>query len=155
MSSSSNLVEAQARLESFIQAQGLRHTRQRIHILQAFFEAGTHSSIDELLKVAQSYAPGIGYATIYRTMKLFVEAGIASERQFQDGQTRYEPVAPEEHHDHLICLDCNKIFEFEDDEIEARQRNIADKYGLAVSNHRHEIYGRCQKKATCGNYKPA
>jgi Fur family ferric uptake transcriptional regulator len=82
-------------------------------------------------------------------MKLFAEAGVAHERHFQDGQTRYEPVVPDEHHDHLICTTCGHIFEFEDPVVEARQAEVAAQHGLRVVSHRHEIYGACQAPQTC------
>ena len=108
------LPDAQRRLEQFIQTQGLKHTRQREEILEVFLGVEGHCSVEELTRAVQQKSPGVGNATIYRTMRLLVDAKIAHERQFGDGQTRYEPLSPDEHHDHLICLDCNEIFEFED-----------------------------------------
>ncbi len=146
------LVEAaRQKLQAFIRAEGLKQTRQRDEILDAFFAAGGHVSVDELLRDVLLRSPGVGHATIYRTMRLFVDAGIAHERNFGDGQTRYEPMVPDEHHDHLICLDCNKIFEFEDPIIEERQAQVCIRWGLTPQHHRHEIYGRCQKGAACPN----
>lgn len=141
--------EAQRRLERFMRERGLKHTRQRDQILEAFFEAGGHVSIDDLLGRVQERMAGIGYATVYRTMKLFVEAGVAHERHFKDGQTRYEPVLDDEHHDHLICTVCGMIFEFEDPVIEQRQADVARAHGLRVESHRHEIYGTCLAPETC------
>ncbi len=145
----SSLDEARRTLEAHIRARGLKHTRQRDEILDAFFAVGGHVSIDELLARVQLRMPGVGYATVYRTLKLFLEAGVAHERHFQDGQSRYEPVVADAHHDHLICLDCGTIFEFEDPEIERRQAEIAERLGLTVTVHRHEIYGRCRAGAAC------
>lgn len=142
-------LRAQRQLETYMRDRGLKHTRQRDEILEVFFEAGGHASIDELLSRVQERMPGIGYATVYRTMKLFSEAGVAHERHFQDGQTRYEPVQPDEHHDHLICTDCGKIFEFEDPIIEQRQSEVAAAHGLRLDHHRHEIYGRCLNPQSC------
>src|SRR4051812_39652584 len=110
--------EASRKLAAYMVVRGLKHTRQRDQILEAFFDASAHVSIDDLLALVQTRMPGVGYATVYRTMKLFAEAGVAHERHFQDGQTRYEPVVPDEHHDHLICVTCGTIFEFEDPTIE-------------------------------------
>lgn len=140
---------ARQKLQAFIRAQGLKHTRQREEILEAFVAAGGHVSVEELLRAAAARSPGLGHATLYRTMRLFVDAGIAHERNFGDGQTRYEPVLPDEHHDHLICLDCNRIFEFEDPTIEARQAEICRVHGLLPQHHRHEIYARCQQGIAC------
>lgn len=144
------VIEAQNRLASHIRERGLKHTRQREQILEAFIHAGGHTSIDELLARVQERMPGVGYATVYRSMKLFVEAGVAHERQFRDGQTRYEPVAADDtHHDHLICTLCGTIFEFEDPVIEARQQEVATRHGMRVATHRHEIYGTCEAPDTC------
>ena len=84
----------------------------------------------------------IGLATVYRTLRLFVEAGIASERRFQEGVTRYEPQQP--HHDHLICVRCGRIVEFENDAIERLQDEIAAHHGFTLLSHRHELYGACE-----------
>jgi Fur family ferric uptake transcriptional regulator len=150
------LEQSQLRLALYMRERGLKNTRQRDQILEVFLEVGGHTSIDELLGQVQNRMPGVGYATVYRTMKLFAEAGIAHERHFQDGQTRYEPVGvSDEHHDHLICTVCGTIFEFEDPVIEARQQDIARGYGLRVASHRHEIYGTCLEPATCPRNKPS
>jgi Fur family ferric uptake transcriptional regulator len=141
--------EARRLLELHMRERGLKHTRQRDEILEAFFAATGHVSVDDLLGLVQARMPGVGHATVYRTMKLFAEAGVAHERHFQDGQTRYEPVVADEHHDHLICTVCDTIFEFEDDVIEQRQQEIARAHGLRVASHRHEIYGTCLEPEAC------
>jgi Fur family ferric uptake transcriptional regulator len=141
--------DAQLRLDIYMRERGLKHTRQRDQILEAFFDAEGHVSIDDLLGLVQSRMAGVGYATVYRTMKLFTEAGVAHERHFQDGQTRYEPVVADHHHDHLICTVCGTIFEFEDPSIEQRQSDIAAAHGLRVESHRHEIYGTCLQPEQC------
>jgi Fur family ferric uptake transcriptional regulator len=83
-------------------------------------------------------------------MKLFVEAGLAHEQRFGDGQTRYEVVdLSNDHHDHIICRTCGHIFEFDDEELERRQAEIASAHGLRIVAHRHEIWGECQRGATC------
>ncbi|NOY25873.1 MAG: transcriptional repressor [Oligoflexia bacterium] len=136
-------------LVGHMRAHGLKRTQQRQVLFDVFVGAGRHLAIDELLERAQKRLPGLGYATVYRTLKLFVEAGIAHERRFQDGQTRYEPAVLGEHHDHLICLDCGHIFEFEDGLIEHRQAQVAHEHGLALVSHRHDIYGTCENSETC------
>lgn len=142
------LDDARARLELHMRQKGLKHTRQRDEILEAFFAVGGHASIEDLLGKVQSRLPGVGYATVYRSLRLFVEAGIAQERRFDDGQTRYEPVS-DEHHDHLICTTCGTIFEFEDPGIESAQAAVAAAHGLQVRTHRHEIYGTCLHPESC------
>ncbi len=146
--------EALRALSEYLRKNGLKNTRQRDLIVEAFYEAGGHVSIDELLVRVQERMPGVGYATVYRTLKLLNEAGLAHERRFNDGQARYEPVVADEHHDHLICLTCDRIFEFEDALIESRQSEVAAAHGIRVVNHRHEIYGRCVAPDTCPN-RPA
>ena len=91
----------------------------------------------------RSLHPNIGYTTVYRTMKLLCDAGLASERHFDDAITRYE--IAHEHHDHLVCMRCGKIIEFECAMIESTQTEIADRYGFRVLRHRHELYGHCEK----------
>lgn len=141
--------DAQGRLAIHMRQHGLKHTRQRDELLEVFYALGGHASIDELLAHVQAKLPGVGYATVYRSMKLFVEAGVAHERKFQDGQTRFEPHMGDDHHDHLICLDCTKIFEFEDPVIEARQAEVCAAHHLRPEHHRHEIYARCTRGAAC------
>ena len=88
----------------------------------------------------------MGYATVYRTLKLLTECGVAFERKFGDGLTRYELADEESHHDHLICVECAKIIEFEEPKIEELQEAIAARYGFSLKSHKHEMYGTC---ATC------
>src|SRR5678815_2914874 len=103
-------------------------------------------SIDELLTRVRKRNKRVGYATVYRTLKLLVDCGLALQRQFGDGQARYEVAG--EHHDHLICAKCGLILEFEDDEIERLQDKIADRLGgLKVTRHRHELDGLPPKDA--------
>jgi Fur family ferric uptake transcriptional regulator len=100
-------------------------------------------SVEELyLKIKAGY-PGIGQATVYRTLKLFVEAGLAREILLHDGQTRYEHVMSGEHHDHMVCTSCNTIIEFEDETIENLQNEIASRHGFLIKSHKLEVYGLC------------
>lgn len=99
--------------------------------------------MDELYRHATRFNPRIGYTTVYRTLKLLTECGMAVERKFADGQTRYENVDQGEHHDHLICLSCGKILEFTDDRIEKMQEEIATRHHFAIKDYRLEIYGTC------------
>lgn len=138
------------RLATYMRGQQLKRTRQRDAIVDAFLASDVHLSLDEILALVQTALPGLGYATVYRTMKLLVDAGVAEERQFGDGQTRYEPAeVGEEHHDHLICRTCGHIFEFEDEEIEARQAKIARQHGLRIVAHRLDLWGECLDAAHC------
>ena len=131
------------RLNAYMSKQGLRQTEQRRVVTEAFFHSEGHLSIEDLLDTARSQEPNIGYATVYRTLKLLKECGLAYERHFGDNQSRYEVAWEDEHHDHLICLDCGRIVEFEDDEIEALQESLAKKHGYVLKRHKHELYGLC------------
>lgn len=137
------------RFEEHLERNNLKQTRQRRAILDAFLVSTGHVAVEELAEAVQQHMKGVGHATVYRTMKLFTDAGIAHERNFGDGQTRYEPVVHGEHHDHLICEDCGHIFEFEDDLIEEQQQHIAKQHGLTLTQHRHDIFGRCMDRAAC------
>ncbi len=129
----------------FIEEKGLKSTTQRDEIVNAFFNLKEHVSIEELHHKVQKKNPKIGYTTVYRTLKLLTESGLAHERQFGDGQARYEPVTTEEHHDHLICLKCGAIMEFENKKIEKLQEDVAKQHGFEVKNHKLELYGYCKK----------
>ena len=141
--SPTRLREAQARLRAHLQQCGLRATRQREVVLAAFLESGAHLSVEELHDRVRKAHPSIGAATVYRCMNLFVQAGIAKERRFHEGRTRYEPGVGTGHHDHLVCLRCGDIQEFEDATIERIQAEIAGGLGFAVTYHRLELYGLC------------
>lgn len=137
------------KLSRYMAEQGLKNTRQRQLLWELFLETREHIAIDDMLSRAQERMPGVGYATVYRTLKLFVEAGVAHERHFGDGQSRYEPARAGEHHDHLICVVCSHIFEFEDPIIEERQLRVAEQAGLRIVSHHHDIFGRCQAPESC------
>jgi len=130
-------------LKSYIETKGLKSTAQRDFIADTFFKTNTHISLDELLKKVKRKTPNIGYATVYRTMKLLTESGLAIARQFGDGQTRYENLPEDGHHDHIICIKCSKIAEFHNHKIEQLQMEAAKKLGFTVVNHKLELYGYC------------
>jgi Fur family ferric uptake transcriptional regulator len=127
----------------FMNRKGLKSTRQRDIILDAFLGAEHHKSVEELYLGLRASHPGIGYATVYRTLKLFAESGIARETRFGDGQTRYEPMLEGEHHDHLVCTGCGAIVEFENQTIEELQQQVASAHGFRIHTHRLELYGLC------------
>jgi len=134
---------AEAVLLAHLSRRGLRRSGTRDAILQAFLGARDHLSIEDLTVRVRRQAPGIGQATVYRTLKLLVECGLAASRQFGDGPTRYEPVLERQHHDHLICTSCGGIAEFENSQIEELQLEVAREHGFTVESHRLELYGRC------------
>jgi Fur family ferric uptake transcriptional regulator len=138
--------ELRERWRAYIQDRRLNTTSQREAIVEMFLLTRDHVSIDELLGKVRKRQPKVGYATVYRTLKLLVDSGLAVERQFGDGQARYEVVG--DHHDHLICVKCGLILEFEDSDIERLQEKIASRLGgFTVLRHRHELYGLCPKAA--------
>lgn len=130
-------------LTAFMEKRGLRVTKQRDTIVETFLEHPDHVSIEELLARVRSHDPAIGYATVYRTLKLLAESGVANERKFGDGLTRYELADGDAHHDHLICVECKKIVEFEEPRVETIQEEIARRHGFIVRSHKHELYGVC------------
>ncbi len=130
-------------LKSYLETKGLKSTAQRDFIADTFFRTNTHISLDELLKKVKRKTPNIGYATVYRTMKLLTDSGLAISRQFGDGQTRYENLPEDGHHDHIICIKCSKIAEFQNQKIEQLQSEAAKKLGFTVINHKLELYGYC------------
>src|SRR4051794_14919159 len=111
----SPVAAAHERLASWIASRGLKATRQRDLIVDTFFSTSGHLSVDELLEKAKLRDPTLGAATVYRTMKILTDAGLASARHFEGGQTRYEAALDRHHHDHLICTSCGKITEFENE----------------------------------------
>ena len=135
-------------LARYLEQHNLKHTRQRELILDAFLSARKHVTSEEFYQLVREQNPNIGYTTVYRTMKLLAEAGLAQERHFDDGVTRYE--MEHEHHDHLVCLRCGRIIEFECPEIEAAQIDVARRHDFEVLRHRHELYGHC---AICAQEK--
>ena len=135
--------QAAEQLSEYLVGQGLKSTRQRDDILEAFVSAGRHLSVEELYERVKRSFPHIGYATVYRTMKLLAQAGLAEERRFEDGFTRYEFTATKDHHDHLICTRCGRIIEFENEQIEALQHSVARKNSFLVQSHKLELYGLC------------
>ena len=135
---------ARERLASWIAARGLKATRQRDLIVDTFFSQTGHLSVDELLGEVTRRDASIGAATVYRTMKILTDAGLASARHFEGGQTRYEAALDRHHHDHLICISCGQIFEFENERIEELQDLVARQHGFLVTRHKLELYGLCK-----------
>ena len=135
--------QLRARLNDYMTRHGLRSTEQRRIVTEQFFASDGHLSIEDLLDRVRIEEPKIGYATVYRTLKLLKECGLAFERHFGDGVSRYEVAWEDEHHDHLICVDCERIIEFEDDAIEKLQREVASRHGFRLVRHKLELYGIC------------
>lgn len=127
-------------LEQLCADRGLRITEQRRVIAQVLSASEDHPDVEMLHQRASEIDPKISIATVYRTVRLFEEAGILDRHDFGDGRARYE-AAPEAHHDHLIDVETGKVLEFVDPELEALQRQIAEKLGYRLVDHRMELYG--------------
>lgn len=130
---------------AYIAEKGLKHSRQRDRIAETFFAMGGHVSVEELVARVRRLDPRVSVATVYRTMKLLSDCGLAIPRQFGGGQTRYEAAAGREHHDHMICTRCGEITEFANEKIESLQETIARRHGFDVETHKLELYGRCAR----------
>ncbi len=132
-------------LEEVCAAKGMRMTEQRRVIAQVLDAASDHPDVEELYRRASEIDPRISISTVYRTVRLFEDAGVVTRHEFRDGRARYETI-PDEHHDHLIDLKTGKVTEFRDDEIEKLQERIAAKLGFRLVDHRLELYGVPLKK---------
>jgi Fur family ferric uptake transcriptional regulator len=135
--------QARTVLAEYLVRHGLKHTRQREFILETFLETEGHVTSEDLHERVRVAHPEIGAATVYRTLKILVDAGLANASTFREGVTVYEP--DEEHHDHLVCLGCGEIIEFHCEEIEERQLEIARQHGYRLRRHRHHLYGFCPR----------
>lgn len=142
---SKNLKEISV-LQEHLSKHQLKLTRQREQILSVFLRM-EHITAEQMYRLLAKKDPHIGLATIYRTLNLFCEAGLAQARHF-GAQTQYDNVAHKGHHDHLICTSCGKIVEFENCEIERLQEEVAAKHGFTIQTHKLELYGLC---SSCRN----
>jgi Fur family transcriptional regulator, ferric uptake regulator len=128
------------RIEKLCVEKGMRMTDQRRVVARVLSMAHDHPDVEEVYRRAQAVDPHISIATVYRTVRLFEEAGIIERHDFRDGRSRYEE-APDVHHDHLIDMKSGKVVEFIDSDIEALQRAIAQRLGYRLIDHRLELYG--------------
>ena len=128
------------RIENLCTEKGMRMTDQRRVVARVLSTSHDHPDVEELYRRAHAMDPHISIATVYRTVRLFEEAGIIERHDFRDGRSRYEEM-PDVHHDHLIDMKSGKIVEFVDAEIEALQEAIARKLGYRLVDHRLELYG--------------
>lgn len=135
--------KAEEQFIDYLARKRLKNTSQRMIILKAFLKQDSHLSTEDFYLKLRKKHPGIGYATVHRTLKLFAECGIASERNFGDGQMRFEVCYANAHHDHLVCTACGKIIEFENQQIEQLQIDVAREHNFSIRDHRLELYGLC------------
>lgn len=129
----------------YLSKKGLRNTRQRLSILDAFLSSCWHITSDELYNAVKRKHHDIGFATVHRNLKLMSECGVADEIKIGNKKTRYEQKYGHGHHDHLICLKCGKFIEVNDERIEKLQDKLAEANDFKPMRHKMEIYGLCKK----------
>lgn len=134
------------RIDKQIAESGGKRSKSRGHIIEAFFRTGTHVTVEELTRVVRRKHRGVGAATVYRTLKLLVRFGYATELDFGGAARRYESNLSA-HHDHLVCQGCGEVSEFKEPEIESLQEHVARKHGFTPTMHRLDIYGYCRQCA--------
>jgi len=135
----------QQHFENYLQSNGIRSSTRRGQIVEIFLACERHVTAFELLALVQQKHPTIGIATIYRTLKLAVDSGIARATEFGDGNLRYEHDFGHEHHDHIICTRCGDVKEIASSKIESEQVRIAGELGYVLSKHKMVLYGTCLK----------
>ena len=140
-----------------LQRAGLRRTSQRDLILEMFLRTEEHLTSEDLYRLVQREDPTVGHTTVYRTLKLLTEAGLAREVRFGDNKTYYEHHYNHQHHDHMICTGCGKVIEFYSPEIEALQDQMADNFGFRPTHHSLRLWGvcsECQKESVNSQIAP-
>ncbi len=137
--------EAEEILHRHIKSVGLKHTAQRDTILRTFLETREHLSTDELHRLVKKQDPKIGFTTVYRTLKLLTECGLASVVSFNDGVARYEHQYNRRSHHHMVCTECGSSVEFFSPEIDRLEQEIGRKYRYATTRHTFQIYGLCEE----------
>lgn len=137
------MTEEQEVFLKHIQKKGLKRTSQRDLILDKFLRTEEHLSSEDLYRLVKQGDPSIGQTTVYRTLKLLTEAGLAREVRFGDGITHYEHNYKHQHHDHMICSECGRIIEFYSAELEELQEKLAAKHRFQITQHLHRIIGLC------------
>jgi len=133
------------RFREFLREQGLKLTSQREDLLHRVRRIRKHFSAEELFDLLKDDRSRISKATVYRTLALLVEAGLVEEHDFDRGHKLYEWAHREPHHDHLICVTCNRIIEFHNEEIERLQEAVAAYYDFQMVSHTHQIFGHCRR----------
>jgi Fur family ferric uptake transcriptional regulator len=128
-----------------IQKAGLRRTGQRDLIMEIFLSTEEHLTSEDLYWLVQQQDPTVGHTTVYRTLKLLTEAGLAREVRFGDNKTYYEHHYNHQHHDHMICTECGKVIEFFSPEIENLQDQMADNFGFKPTHHSLRMWGVCNE----------
>ena len=131
--------------DEYIRSAGLRETEQRKRILAAFLSTSEHVSVEDMYRIVNEKGRKVGYATVYRTMKLIADCGLADEVAFNDGIARFEHRLGRKHHHHLVCTGCGKVIEFESSSMDKGEREILAKYDFKEISHHYKIFGLCRK----------
>ncbi|MFB3813451.1 MAG: Fur family transcriptional regulator [Terriglobales bacterium] len=137
--------QAQEILHRHLRRVGLKHTEQRDTILRTFLETSEHLSTEELHRLVRRKDPRIGFTTVYRTLKLLADCGLASAVAFQDGIARYEHQYNRRSHHHMVCTECGSSVEFFSPEIDRMEQEIGRKYRYVTTRHLFQIYGVCEE----------
>jgi len=135
--------------EQYLKDKGLKITNQRLLVAEKIFSSHNHFTAEGLLDELKDNKDKISKATIYRILSIMVEAGLLEEHDFGKDYKYYEHIIGHEHHDHIICVQCGRIVEFIDDQIEDLQKNAAAKNGFKITGHSLNIYAICQNVDTC------
>jgi Fur family transcriptional regulator, ferric uptake regulator len=143
--SRANIREAETIFHNHLKRVGLKHTEQRDTILRAFLDTREHLSTDELHRLVKKEDPRIGFTTVYRTLKLLAECGLASEVAFHDGITRYEHQYNRRNHHHMVCTECGGSVEFFSPEVGKLEQEIGRKHHYLTTRHTFQIYGVCEE----------
>lgn len=149
------MTEEKELFHQHIQRAGLKRTAQRDLILDVFLRTEKHLSSEDLYHLVKEEDPSVGHTTVYRTLKLLTEAGLAREVRFGDGRTRYEHNYKHPHHDHMICTECGKTIEFYSAELEAIQDAIVARHKFRPTQHSLRIFGVCAECQRERGVKPA
>ena len=136
--------QEQSIVEEHLRRSGFRWTSQRALIVREALETHDHFTAEELLELCRKKDPKVSRATVYRTLSVLEESGFVEGLETGDGGRRFEHVLGHEHHDHMVCLECEQIIEFRDDELERRQELAAKKVGFLIQRHSLRLYGRCK-----------
>jgi len=144
-----------ARVREDARRRGVRWTAQRQTIVETFFAGREHLTVEELHKRVRAIDQSVSAATVYRTVNMLVEIGVAHKRHFGNGSASFESALDRDHHDHLVCMVCGKISEFHQDAIEALQDEVAKTHGFRLIHHRMELYGICAACQASGAEIPA
>lgn len=142
-----DIAKEMAAFRAALRAQGLSATNQRLKLAEIVFSHHQHFTVDDLIGWARSAIRGVGRVTVYRTLKVMVDAGLVEERPFRKDRAVYEHVIGHRHHDHMVCLGCQEIIEFSNPRVEIEQERSARAHQFTIVHHHHTLFGYCLK---CG-----